>query len=79
MVLLGRDHQCSDTLWWGQAAELATTVTGWTGNDARVVECTIDELRSASTEPMIRDVVDRGFLSALRRKPVRSQILCCTA
>jgi predicted transcriptional regulator len=63
-VLLVRNHDSSDTIWSDQVGELATMVTGWTGNDTRVVEYTIDQLRAASSEPMIRDVVDQGLTVA---------------
>jgi predicted transcriptional regulator len=63
-ILLVRDHDSSDTVWSDQVGELATTVTGWTGNDARVVEYTIEELRAARAEPMVRDVVDHGLTVA---------------
>jgi predicted nucleotidyltransferase len=63
-IFLVRDVKSSDTLWSDQVGELATTVSGWTGNDARVIEHTVDELRAASAEPMIRDVVDQGLTVA---------------
>lgn len=63
-ILLVRDDDSSDTVWSDQVGELATTVTGWTGNDARVVEYTIDELRVAGAEPMVQDVVDHGLTVA---------------
>lgn len=63
-IFLVREHDSSDTVWSDQVGELATTVTGWTGNDARVVEYTVDELRAARAEPMVRDVVDQGLTVA---------------
>jgi len=63
-IFLVRAHDSSDTVWSDQVGELATTVTGWTGNDARVVEYTIDDLRAASAEPMVRDVVGHGLTVA---------------
>jgi hypothetical protein len=63
-IFLVRDDDSSDTVWSDQVGKLATTVTGWTGNDARIIEYTIDELRAASAEPMIRDVVDQGLTVA---------------
>jgi len=63
-LFLVRQDDASSSLWARQLHELAATVAGWTGNDARVVEYTIDELRAARTEPMIRDVLDHGLTIA---------------
>lgn len=63
-IFLVRDHNSSDTVWSDQVGGLVTTVTGWTGNDARVVEYTIDELRAARAEPMVQDVGDHGLTVA---------------
>jgi hypothetical protein len=63
-ILLVRDHAASDTAWSDQVGELATTISRWTGNDARVVEFMRDELRTAGAEPLIRDVVDHGLTVA---------------
>lgn len=63
-IFLVRDHDSSDTLWSDQVGELAATVTGWTGNDSRVVEYTIGELRAAHAEPLIGDVVEHGLTVA---------------
>lgn len=51
----------SDTLWEEQVAELARTVTAWTGNDARVVEYTENDLRTAAAgEPLLSEIARRG-------------------
>ncbi len=63
-ILLVHDDDYSETVWSDQVNELAKTVTGWTGNDARVVEYAINELRDASAGLMIRDVVDHGLTVA---------------
>lgn len=63
-IFLVRVHDSSDTLWSKQMGELAATVTGWTGNDARLVEYTIGELRAARAEPLIGDVVEHGLTVA---------------
>lgn len=63
-IFLVRDHNSSGTLWSDHVGELVTAVTGWTGNDARVVEYPIDEPRAASAEPMGRYVVDHGLTVA---------------
>ena len=50
--------------WARQVNELALAVTAWTGNDARVVEYSEIELKSARTEPMVEDVLERGLTVA---------------
>jgi predicted nucleotidyltransferase len=73
-IFLVRDQDASEGIWSRQVGELATTVTRWTGNDARVVEYTVNELRAASAEPMVRDVVDHGLTVAGSRAWLIKQI-----
>lgn len=63
-IFLVRDRDASESVWSHHVGELTTAVTGWTGNDARVVEYTTDELRRSATEPMVRDIVDHGLTVA---------------
>jgi predicted nucleotidyltransferase len=63
-ILLVRGRDATESTWSHHVGELTTAVTGWTGNDARVVDYTIDELRRSATEPMVRDVVDHGLTVA---------------
>jgi predicted transcriptional regulator len=63
-IFLVRDHDSSEGVWSDQVGKLARTVTGWTGNDARIVEYTVDELRAASAEPMVHDVRHHGLTVA---------------
>ncbi len=63
-IVLVRDHDSSNIPWSNQVGELARAVTGWTGNDARIVEYTIGELRAAGAEPLILDVVEHGLTVA---------------
>lgn len=53
-------------VWERQVAELVRAVTGWTGNDARVVEYTEDDVRRAAGagEPLLRDVAKQGLTVA---------------
>lgn len=69
-----------DAVWARQVNQIASAVTAWTGNDARVVEYTEDELKSAITEPMVQDILERGLTVAGSRawllkqvKPVRAR------
>jgi hypothetical protein len=52
--------------WDQQVAHLAETVTAWTGNDARIVEYTVDDLRDAAAagEPLLRDIAEHGLTVA---------------
>ena len=63
-IFLVRDDGTSDDVWSLQIDELASTVTAWTGNDTRVVEYTVDDLRQADAEPIIRDIMDHGLTVA---------------
>ncbi|BBX82168.1 nucleotidyltransferase domain-containing protein [Mycolicibacterium aubagnense] len=56
------DVQQDGDLWEQQVTELARAVTAWTGNDARVVEYTEEDLRAAAAagEPLLNEVVRRG-------------------
>ncbi len=73
-IFLVRDDDAAEGVWSQQVDELATTVTAWTGNDARVVEYALSDLRDASTERMIRDVLDRGLTVAGSRAWLIRQI-----
>jgi hypothetical protein len=61
-------------VWAQQVHELAPAVTAWTGNDARVVEYTEMELKSAGTEPTVHDVLDRGLTVAGTRAWLLKQL-----
>lgn len=63
-IFLVRGRDATESIWSHHVGELTTAVTRWTGNDARVVEFTIDEVRCAGAEPMVRDVVDHGLTVA---------------
>lgn len=56
-------HDEGSGVWEQRVAELARLVTTWTGNDARVVEYTDDELRAAArgSEPLLDDVSRQGL------------------
>ena len=63
-----------EAVWAQQANELASAVTAWTGNDARVVEYTAIELTGARAEPMVRDVLDHGLTVAGSRAWLLKQL-----
>lgn len=63
MFLVRKDKSC-DSTWSRQVGELSRAVSSWTGNDARVVEYTENELCNARGEPMIQDIVHHGLTVA---------------
>jgi predicted nucleotidyltransferase len=73
-LFLVRATGTPDADWARQVNELASAVTAWTGNDARVVEYTEIELKSARTEPMLHDVLERGLTVAGKRTWLLKQL-----
>lgn len=63
-----------DAVWARQVNELASAATAWTGNDARVVEYTEVEVRSARTEPMVQEVLEHGLTVAGSRAWLLKQV-----
>lgn len=63
------DHEDASDTWEEHVAELARLVTAWTGNDARVVEYTENQLVTAAAagEPLLRDVAKHGLTVAGER------------
>lgn len=63
-------------LWERQVTELARLVTAWTGNDARIVEYTDDEVRAAArgSEPLLDDVSGQGLTVAGTRAWFNKQL-----
>lgn len=53
-------------VWEQRVAELARAITAWTGNDARIVEYSEDDLHAAAAahEPLLRDVAEQGLTVA---------------
>jgi predicted nucleotidyltransferase len=73
-LFLVRENDTPMTEWEMQVTELAAAVTAWTGNDARVVEYTVADLRAARTEPMVQDVLERGLTVAGSRAWLLKQL-----
>lgn len=53
-----------DLRWVGQLSDLASLVTGWTGNDARILELSEDEVRIGlvSGERVLVDIKEQGIV-----------------
>lgn len=62
------------TVWAQQVHELASAITAWTGNDARVVEYAEVELKNARTEPMVQDLLEHGLTVAGSRAWLLKQV-----
>jgi len=69
-------HDEGPDLWEQQVTELARLVTAWTGNDARIVEYTDDELRAAAMagEPLLDDVSRQALTVAGTRAWFKKQL-----
>jgi DNA-binding transcriptional ArsR family regulator len=75
-IFLVRPRDSDEDLWSDQVSRLAAAATAWTGNDARPLGMSEDELVGATEEPLIQDVLEHGLelagsLRTLRRR-VRS-------
>jgi predicted nucleotidyltransferase len=62
-LLVVRPDDVDEEQWLDQVADLSTQVTGWTGNETRVLEYTAGEL-GGTPEPVLRDVVRDGLTVA---------------
>jgi len=60
--------------WDQQVAALASDVTRWTGNDARPLEYSVNELAGARTEPVLHDVLADGLTLAGSRAWLTRQL-----
>jgi predicted nucleotidyltransferase len=62
LVIRGPGPEPADT-WHADLADLAEHVTAWTGNDARILEFTAEEVASAAgAEPVLESVRDEGIV-----------------
>lgn len=74
-LLLVRPRGAVDATWDDQLDDLATTVTRWLGNDARVLEFTEDEIAtSGHAEPVLDDVLQEGLTVAGERSWLVKQL-----
>ena len=60
--------------WESLVHQLAARVTSWTGNDARIVEYSVEELGSARSEPVLQDVLAHGLTVAGSRSWLLKQL-----
>jgi predicted nucleotidyltransferase len=74
-LLLVRPRTAGDAEWDEQVDDLATAVTRWLGNDARVLEFTEDEIAtSGHEEPVLKDVLREGLTVAGERSWLAKQL-----
>jgi predicted nucleotidyltransferase len=67
-LLLVRPHTAADEEWEEQLNDLAATVTGWLGNDTRVLEFTENEIATKGhEEPVLNDILQEGLTVTGRR------------
>lgn len=71
-VLLVRPTGVADAEWDDQVDDLATTITRWLGNDARVLEFTEHEV--TASEPVLHDVLREGLTVAGQRSWLAKQL-----
>lgn len=71
----GNDDQ-RDDIWGEQVTELNRLVTAWTGNDSRVVEYTVEDLRNAIAggESLLNEVAHHGRTVAGARAWLRREL-----
>lgn len=72
LVVRPRDVDPDDETWRDQLGRLEQDSTGWTGNDARVLEFGEEEIADAAAEPLLRSAAAEGIelhgsLDTLRR------------
>lgn len=59
LLVLSADSP-DDHAWERRLVELARLVTAWTGNDARVIEYTDDQLANATADSLLHDIAQQG-------------------
>lgn len=60
--------------WTSHVADLTYRVTAMTGNDARILDLEVDDLRSEAHAPLLRAVVDDGLVFAGSATWLRRQL-----
>jgi predicted nucleotidyltransferase len=73
-LFLVRSDGVATSIWEEQVAELASTVTKWTGNDTRTLTYTIAELRDPNEEPVLGDVLTDALTVAGTRAWLTRQL-----
>jgi predicted nucleotidyltransferase len=63
LLVISAPGQEPDDTWHADLADLTEHVTAWTGNDARILEFTAEEVASAAgTEPVLESARDEGIV-----------------
>lgn len=73
LFVVGAASIVDDDRWVDQIAELERLVSAWTGNDARVLACSVSEL-GRGNDPVLNDIERDGVLIAGDRSILRSAI-----
>jgi len=70
VFVVGNERSGASDLWRAQIADLELNITSWTGNDARVLAYTVDDLKHTN-DPVIDDIARDGILIAGDRALLR--------
>lgn len=60
-ILLVREAGMSDESWLSHVVRLSASATAWTGNDARIVDVTEDDIDDPSIRPLLDEVLADGI------------------
>ena len=63
VFVVGNERGDASELWRSQIADLELNITNWTGNDARVLAYTADDLKHTN-DPVVDDIARDGILIA---------------
>ncbi len=70
VFVVGNEPSDASELWRAQIADLELDITNWTGNDARVLAYTVDDLKHTN-DPVVDDIARNGILIAGDRAVLR--------
>ncbi|MGX1696121.1 nucleotidyltransferase family protein [Microbacterium keratanolyticum] len=63
-IFLVRPEDASDEAWSADVAQLAEDATRWTGNDARIIDVTDQDVLSTPLTPLFREIAEQGIVFA---------------
>lgn len=63
-IFLVRPENAPDEAWSADVAQLAEDATRWTGNDARIIDVTDQDVLSTSLTPLFHEIAEQGIVFA---------------